>query len=334
LEKARVNLILTKLSSSREVGIDLARTLAILGVIVVHAGGFDFGRRGVQLFFLVSGYLLAYPVEKEEFRTFLFRRAMRLFPLYYIFLFLFFVSSYPNLYQFIFSLTLLQGLHWLAITGPGVWSISNEWIFSLALGYLRALNRKSMIIWIIFSWLLQFISSYYIYSIGGVPRNITTQHQMYFEWINTLNPLVNLVFFLIGIGLKKRYLQIFNLRTSLFVVASGVTFVEVLNHEFLFLWPIILWAVFSICLGIQKKGMLFSTIVQFIGQRTYGIFFIHFIFVQKIRKFCISSLQIHNSFLLPFITCILTLLVALPVSDISWRVIEKPFIKLARKVNP
>jgi peptidoglycan/LPS O-acetylase OafA/YrhL len=44
---------------SRNLGVDLARTFAIVGVLLIHTTGLWFGRFGVQLFFMISGYLLA-----------------------------------------------------------------------------------------------------------------------------------------------------------------------------------------------------------------------------------------------------------------------------------
>lgn len=314
----------------REFGIDLSRSLAILGVVLVHAGGFDFGRRGVQLFFLISGYLLALPIEKETFWFFLIRRALRLFPLYYLFLFLVFLPDYPNVLQFIFSLTLLQSLHWLAVTGPGVWSISNEWIFSLALAYFRKLERRGIYLLIGLSWVSQVATSLFVFSIGGIPENITDRTQIFYEWLNTLNPIVNASFFLIGVGLKKQFIKILDFRIAIPIMAVGIFLVEVSGHELLFLWPVILWATFSFCLKIQSRGKLFSTVVAFIGMRTYGIFFIHFLFVGMIMKYFRELLGTHNQIIVSLLTFTTALMISLPLSELTWRVLEKPFIKFSR----
>ena len=108
----------------RSVGIDLARTISILGVILVHTHIFTPGRFGVQLFFLVSGYLLA-DLGNLSTRDFLIRRGFRLLPLYWILL-CYYASMFGSPWQFFVSFLLLQNIHWIFISIPGSWSISNE----------------------------------------------------------------------------------------------------------------------------------------------------------------------------------------------------------------
>jgi len=78
---------------TRNPALDGLRGLAILLVMLFHAGLLDFGWMGVNLFFLLSGYLitqvlLPWKTETLGFylKRFWWRRSLRIFPLYYAFL--------------------------------------------------------------------------------------------------------------------------------------------------------------------------------------------------------------------------------------------------------
>lgn len=81
-------------TTNRLAFLDAARGIAALMVVLhhlnvpgtVHALG-DFGRSGVLLFFVISGYCIFLAVERyreQKLRTFLMRRAFRLYPAYWV----------------------------------------------------------------------------------------------------------------------------------------------------------------------------------------------------------------------------------------------------------
>lgn len=87
--------------------LDILRGLAILIVVFYHNFGsvsfFRFGWLGVDLFFVLSGFLITDILLKSRdnkfyFRNFYIRRVLRIFPLYYLVLFLFFSLS-PILFK-------------------------------------------------------------------------------------------------------------------------------------------------------------------------------------------------------------------------------------------
>lgn len=87
--------------------LDILRGLAILIVVFYHNFGsvsfFRFGWLGVDLFFVLSGFLITDILLKSRdnkfyFRNFYIRRILRIFPLYYLVLFLFFTLS-PVLFK-------------------------------------------------------------------------------------------------------------------------------------------------------------------------------------------------------------------------------------------
>ena len=317
---------------NRNHGIDLARTLAILGVVLVHSGIFENGRFGVQLFFLVSGFLLA-DLGKLSGRDFLIRRGFRLFPLYLTILFLFYQNNYDSFWQMFISIALIQNTHWFFTSSPGSWSISNEWLFSLMLPLIRQITRKQLILLIGFSWLGQFFTSFIVYKWGGVIESDSQGQYAMKIWANTLNPAINLAFFLIGIGLKRGFIPILEKKFTAFaIVLLGQFLSYALGIDMLFMWPPILWATFSLCIKWKPKSNTFKKLVTFIGQRTYGIFFIHFIILRYAQEFVWikdlpETLGLKNWILFAF-----TFLVSSVLAELTWRLIESPMIKLSRKL--
>lgn len=80
----------TPAASGRIIELDSIRGLAAIAVLVTHLPrGFWFGETGVDLFFVLSGYLitsiiLRYREQPGFLRAFYYRRALRIFPIYYL----------------------------------------------------------------------------------------------------------------------------------------------------------------------------------------------------------------------------------------------------------
>lgn len=77
--------------------IDGLRAIAVIGVMASHFGIYRSGWLGVQLFFVISGYLIISILLKEKasvnpvsylLKRFYYRRSLRIFPLYYFYLFI------------------------------------------------------------------------------------------------------------------------------------------------------------------------------------------------------------------------------------------------------
>lgn len=77
-------------------GLDGIRALSILAILSFHSGGLQFGWLGVQAFFVLSGFLITGILAqmkdslpgRQFFTKFYGRRFLRIFPLYYFYLFL------------------------------------------------------------------------------------------------------------------------------------------------------------------------------------------------------------------------------------------------------
>ena len=108
---------------------------------------FILGQTGVTLFFVLSGFLITRILlftknNPHYFKNFYLRRTLRIFPLYYLFLFLFYlfhplifgsqpVPFHEQLYFYIYLQNFAETFHWQAV-GPGhFWSLAVEEHFYL-----------------------------------------------------------------------------------------------------------------------------------------------------------------------------------------------------------
>jgi peptidoglycan/LPS O-acetylase OafA/YrhL len=109
--------------------LDGVRALAILLVMTFHAEITHFGWLGVQLFFVLSGFLITGILWKEKsrpepvsfkFKKFWVRRSLRIFPLYYA-------------YLIVWTLT------WLALDFPGYYETYAPYLFTYTFNYIRTM---------------------------------------------------------------------------------------------------------------------------------------------------------------------------------------------------
>jgi peptidoglycan/LPS O-acetylase OafA/YrhL len=169
--------------------IDGLRGLAILLIIMFHCNVCYFGWSGVILFFVLSGYLITKVlwVEKEKanslkikFRNFWARRVLRIFPLYYLYLFILAIlllfkfapelinSEMPWLFTYTYNFYLISVYD---TRGPSffaghLWTLSIEEQFYLFYPFMILLFKRkhvkiAVIILIIISVLFRFYYSFY-----------------------------------------------------------------------------------------------------------------------------------------------------------------------------
>src|SRR5436309_658480 len=142
----------------RQPGLDLLRALAIIVVVIYHAGimGFPlpgrvhrFGWIGVDLFFVLSGYLIGGQLlaqlargQRINLGTFFARRAFRIMPAYFVVLAIYFLlpswREYPEMSQPLWKF--LLSIQNIALHGgtafSHAWSLAVEDQFYLALPFL------------------------------------------------------------------------------------------------------------------------------------------------------------------------------------------------------
>jgi len=316
--------------NQRNFGVDLARCLAITGVILIHTQIFGYGHFGVQLFFTISGYLLA-NIKRESSIQFIIHRFFRLFPLYIIFLILGFETSFKNIKDSLPAIFMFQNAWYSFSSFPGGWSISSEWIFSLLLIFFLSISKRRLQIVMVAISFISFLLALYVFSKGGINNSEDNANFNLFRWLNTWNPVINLNFFLIGFGLRKEYLYILKSKLILWTLLVTCILFDLFIGNLLVLQQIAIYSIFVICLTNKFpdcKMLKYS--ISFIGKRTYGIFFGHF-YVYGRAEDLLNGFGNTSSFFIKLLEFLIILAISVGIGAITWRLIELPGMKLGEK---
>ena len=318
--------------NQRNFGVDAARCVAITGVILIHSQILGYGHFGVQLFFMISGYLLA-NLKKENAIMFITHRFFRLFPLYIVFFIISFNNSFGSLKESIPSLFMLQNLWYSFESFPGGWSISSEWIFSLVLILFVTLSKKRfnqiLIIFSIISLLLAIL----VFLRGGVDNLSVDNNYAAHRWLNTWNPISNMNFFLIGIGIRKNFIYIIKSKIILWTLFIGSVVFDIFIGNLLVLQQLGIYSIFLICLHVEaSKYNFLIKLVSFIGKRTYGIFFSHF-YVYGMLDGLMHHLDGLGSNYIKFFEFFLVIVISTGIGAVTWKYVELPGIKFGQKFH-
>lgn len=308
-------------------GISLARCLAICSVIFIHAVGLEIGRFGVQLFFMISGFLLASSIKNASWPIFLFHRFMRLFPLYTLFLGFYLVENSINFHP---SQIFLLGNIWSSYPQiAGGWSISNEWIYCLLFSIFGLNSRKSVFYLLAISATFQLIA-FVIQILKGIYSYEDLVRDNFLNFLCVTNPLINISFFLIGVALRHGYFPSLNIAIMLSGILMGIV-IELMGIHCLFIWNFALFSILSLFFKAKiPKGC--SLIVEKIGKSTYGIFFCHFIILEELNSHWKiqpgeRSLVEHLFFFL------ISVLISGFIGILLYRFIERPLIRFSRMIQ-
>lgn len=319
----------------REIRVDLARTIAILGVVLVHSIGFGYGRFGVQLFFIISGYLLYDSLDSSGIKKFLIFRFWRLFPLASIFVIIFYSKSF-NLKDLVLNFGLLGNIWWSNNQYPGGWSISNEWIFSLFLPVVVYLKKNTLYLLIFFIFIVQIFISYAESSFGGYyfSSSISDGYRLS-VWLNMQNPIGNFVTFALGMLIKSSK---YNFRKKYLIILLPIVYfcmyVDKEIDHFLPLQIVSMLIIFITCLNVPIEELRrISKGVHAIGKITYGTFFSHFIILDYMsRQTLIDLFRLRENMFHGLLFFSTVLILSLMAGYLTYNLIEKPCIKLGRKL--
>jgi peptidoglycan/LPS O-acetylase OafA/YrhL len=158
----------------RELDLDVVRGVAILLAMGWHinkptgspivdailAPGRIIGWAGVDLFFVLSGFLVGRLVFREEkitggfdFPTFFKRRTMKLWPVLYVFLAIMMVATPAHWSLYAWQIGLHVANYFPPVQATHLWSLAVEEHFYLALGTLVPLFLKRRAAWSLWPWL-------------------------------------------------------------------------------------------------------------------------------------------------------------------------------------
>jgi peptidoglycan/LPS O-acetylase OafA/YrhL len=180
----------TQTPASRIVELDALRGMAAVAVLACHLPwSFWFGETGVDLFFVLSGFLITGIILRSRdqpsfLRTFYWRRSLRIFPIYYLALaFVYSVNAFrsnpEDMTGFPFYLVYLQRLpeYWggnfPVIPSLGhTWTLAIEEQFYLFWPIVLMLSRRRAAPWLMGLFVLFPVAVRYF----GLPRSVLFAH--------------------------------------------------------------------------------------------------------------------------------------------------------------
>lgn len=352
--------------------LDILRAIACFGVVVAHTGGlvakessesrvnsikiiFSAGRLGVEVFFFLSGLLLAtlYEVGGDvdgaisSTRRYLVRRFSRIWPLWSLFAFVWaikivYIENRSLDFAVVGLLLSLSFMLWTSPTHnqdgmPGATSIQQEVALYLVFWTLRRRPISWIITLTIIINVLGVVVSFSALSELGVSSSL-----------RRLSLQTGMNFFVLGMVLAraracvpentdiKQLAQIFRrtitpiraallsiwLGTFLFAPASYGNTIEAVG--FLALSVVVT----SLISQVPRLSRLF----QHIGQRSYFVFFSHFLVLEIFDKYLRLEIDGTLAIMAIPLLAVLNTSICLIVANLSFRYFESPLMRMARKV--
>lgn len=301
---------------------------------------------GVTLFFVLSGFLITriLLVHKDSalantLKIFYERRALRIFPLYYIIILIVFIIGYRDQRELIpWLLSYTINIYYVVNLGDfsHLWSLAVEEQFYLVWPLFVLLIPKRLFLKVTFGLILMsllykvivlvlfgnwkeadigFLSNFYSLGIGGVLGFMSLYSRVFYEKIGS-----NWVVGLFAIW-------------SVCSVGYRIVFPE--DEFFKIVMMQLIWVLFFSSVIVRAslntpgvfKVVLENPIVSYLGKISYGIYVIH-LFVPTLFYFVNpTSIFIQNKYMGFFGFFAITVFFA----TISWHIIEKPFLKLKKK---
>lgn len=342
--------------------IDGLRFVAISLVLIEHFGWFwgtkfSAGYYGVDLFFVISGFLITKILLTQDdnffinYKNFLGRRILRIFPIYYLTILILFLSNYKPVHDYlIYFITYTYNYAWVSFDIPinsltHFWSLAVEEQFYLfwPILILSLKSRPKFLLTIIITIAI-ICSSQLIYS--TFPSIIKYNGVGLFPQANSLS-IGAIGAFLLNSNvlpytiLKSKYFEYFT------IISLGYLLIFGGIYKIVFCPIISLFFVLKCCTGEYKSkfinNFLSNNTVTYIGSISYGIYVFHLPLNYYFTQYIFEPLfwnQINfdnfgqfsnlrwNSWLikLPLYSFISVL-----IAHISYKFIEKPILMLKDK---
>lgn len=316
--------------NSRILVLDSFRGLAAVSVMLFHFTflynsiynnlsidfTFKYGFYGVQLFFMISGFVIFMSLNKvTSIKDFFYKRFIRLYPTYWICLIMttLFIVLFPlhlysvTLKQFLGNLTMVQGLLKIDNIDGSYWSLLPELMFYLMMTIIIKFKLHNKIIIFSSFWLAL----------------------MFFSIIkpSLLDVLLNLrfgSFFIAGIMFYRIYNKLSSYKEHLIILLTQLFVFLIFNQlelSFVFLLFTILFYLFV----YHKLDFFHNKILSYLGAISYPLYLIHQTVGITILNYMLT-IGI-NSYLSLFFVIVLVFLLAI----IIYEFFEKPILKLILK---
>jgi len=305
------------------------------------------GQTGVSLFFVLSGFLITRILIQQKsqpfyFKKFYFRRALRIFPLYFLFLIIYFIiisifNHSFSLNSFFYYVVYIQNFamtfHW-NITGPEhLWSLAVEEHFYLCWPlFVYFVDRKYLYHFIIGMIILSiFIRIYLIHqNLESFYFTFSRLDELSFGCLLALKELRN------ELSLKKFKFNKTTITIICFFCISilliwyllsgaGNNIIQIFKYTILgYIYYIFIGLIIQLDMHHCIKKLFTSFPLTFSGKISYGLYIYHPL------CFLLLNYVMDNHFL--FLNFLFSIIFTYLISFISFYYFENPFIKLKKKL--
>jgi peptidoglycan/LPS O-acetylase OafA/YrhL len=323
--------------------IQTLRGLSALGVMIVHLWSIQekiiieptlkhlsqIGSYGVQVFFLISGFILLYTMQKNKYTIkhyfkFIAKRLVRLEPAYIasIALSLLFTNwlsdsiginyhkefqhNYEILLQFFYLVPFVSEADWIL----GVnWTLAIEFQFYLSIALLSPIFINANI-----SKYTKHLLMLLMLCSGLFVRSQT----FYCVWF---------CFFVTGIALFLYYAKYFNIYDLFFqqLICAVFSYYFFQSENFVLIIFTIPYIVYYF---IDSKKMP----LQFLGKISYSVYLVHCVIGVVVIKYFVEVIKVTSNFG-QLLALLCAMLASVLVSVIYYFIFEKPFQKYAKKIK-
>lgn len=245
--------------------------------------GFEWGFYGVQLFFIISGFVIYYSISNSSsIKDFLVKRFIRLYPTYWFCMAItFIVVSWFGLTgreagwkDALVNISMFQGMFHVKFVDPSYWSLSIELFFYLFIATVFYFNWQRYMSGILVAWLLLIAIYNFVFRIPGAGLFFNLQYGMLF--------VAGIAFYRIKIQQQEGW---FN---HALIAVSYLLCLFILKHMDGYLWGITTVYVLFYLAIYGQLGFMENKFFFFFGRISYALYLIHdnvgLVFLQECKK--------------------------------------------------
>lgn len=307
--------------------------------ITFLSGFFNFGSAGVDVFFVLSGFIITYTSlgsinKSKKFSTFIYRRFIRIFPTYWFIISLFLLAQIllPSFYRTHFSFD-IKNIFFTYLLLPGhamvngvSWTLSYELFFYLIFCFAFIIRSKKI------AFAVAILYGFILILLPLLGYNYENEN----PWINLITFPMNVEFImgviaaLIIVKLPQRFCLPFIVGGSLIFIIDGVfsnadyhIFSNSFNRVVLFGIP-----AFFVITGLVKyelnKKIIVPKMLLNLGEASYSLYLIHLPVIVAAFKI-LARLNIKNTLVTHL--CITIIIVIICYACILfYQTVEKPIL--------
>jgi len=319
--------------------LDFLRGIAVLLVLLAHTHHFfsyelfnqwsGIGARGVQLFYIISGFTIYYIYQNKlntslDVKNYMIKRVFRILPLYFLVMPIYFIEfgvnkdyEYP-LFNLITHYILINGFfpEYINSILRVEWSIFVEFMFYIVFAMIfYKLRNISIIKLLIISFIISVLSA--SASIIFYKDDMSMRTYLY------LSPYFQFYNFFIGIFIASlsKEIKIYSSKVTLVLMIVSFILVGFLVKSTIIQTYIVSIIFAIILLNFSLNDYKYPKVFLKIGSISFSLYLVHFFFVMSYEKYITHST-------INFIFIIISIFI---VSTLTYKYIEKPGIRFGKR---